>query len=287
MSFLKAYIFGWQNLFGNLKLWLSLYLINLGFALIASFGLSSYLNSTIGDSLVSAEGLAGFSYTIVGDLLNNYGESFGVILNQSIGILIIYFCISIFTTGGIASVFLQEKRDMGSFWAACGTYFWRMLRLTVYFLILSAGVLGIFFFLYRKFALDMFPFQLEEESILSKYLYILLPIYFFFASLIFTIQDYSKFHIVQNSQWLIAGPIFKSIAFTIRNYIPCIILFLLNFSTFLIVYLAYYFISDYIPTSSFSGILLFFIFSQFFILMRIALKLINLGGVSYLYRMKR
>lgn len=284
MKFIKAYLYGWKNLFQSLRLWGLLYLINFAFAIIASLGLNSFLSSTIGDSIASIESLERFSYTIIGDLLNEHGESLGFILNNSIGIVIIYLIITIFTSGGIVYLYYSESRMMGDFWKASGEYFWRFLRLTFYFLIFNGTLFFVFFMLYRYFALDYFPFKLEKESTLSNTFKIVVPIYLIFASFFWMVQDFSKYKIVESKTRLLIKPVLNSFAFVMKNYIPCLLFYLLNLITFLVFYYLYYFFSNKISSSSELGILLFFLFAQLFILLRIALKLINLAGIAYLNR---
>jgi hypothetical protein len=286
MNFFIAYFKGFWLAIRKIKMWLLLYLINFLFAILAAIPLSNFLQEKVGKSLAPERLLSDFDYTIFQDFMNEYGDAFSIIMGQSRLIFVFYFFLSIFIVGGILSVFKNhaDKFSFQAFWSGCTVYFWRMLRLTFYFLIIHVVILGVFGVLiyYGKFQQGLDGVQSEVEMINAvKYM---LPIYLIFASFFFLIQDYAKIHVIhKNPNWLFRS-FWKSFAIVFNNFLKTYPLYLLNVFTFTAIFIAFWYFRFSNNMDSGAAIALTFAVGQAFIFARIGTKLLNLGSATLMYQ---
>lgn len=286
MKAVKAYTKGWQFLFNNWKMCLILYAFNVGFAIVAAFPLNNYLQSTVAHTLSIQESLKGFNYAIISDFLNEYGTGLAVVFNQSLLILLLFLLVSIFLTGGILNVikYYPARFESGLFWQGCIKYFWRLFRLTFYFLIVQGLVLFIAYKVYTFFSGGINFFELESDKQLIDAFKIVFPFYLFLVMLLFLIQDYIKIHLIHEEKYLLTKPIWKSVVLVFKNFLPFFVLYLFNLITFLLLFGAYWFISELFQTETLGMIILVFAISQVSIIARIGSRLINLSSVGWMYK---
>lgn len=265
-------------------MWVLLYLLNFVFALLSAVPFSGFLSKSIGHSLANTKMLDGFDYTFISDLLREYGSGFSVVMNLSMGIIILFFIFSIFWMGGILSILKNEENDYSfrKFWQGSAFYFWKLTRLTFYFIFFQIVILGFFAFLFLRQGIS--PFGVESEVSIIKSIMILLPIYLFFASIFFMIQDYAKIHIVHDDTKFIFQSIKNAFRFVLKNFRKCFGLYLLNLLTFLVFFGIYWILSNSFKSNSTPTIFLLFLIGQAFIFSRIAVKLLNLGSAMELFQ---
>ena len=284
MKFFKAYLVGWLAAFRNWKLCLLLYLLNFLVAFLSLIPLSGFLNQTVGQSLSLNRSLDRFDYLFLSDFYNEYGEGLFIILNQSIVILLLSFLSAIFLMGGILWVIKNSDKafKFNEFWKACADYFWCMLRLTFYFLLFHGALLALFFILFLANGIS--PFELESEEAMVHYLRFVFPIYLFFATLLFMVQDYAKVHIIYQNKKFITWSILESFKFVFKNIFTFLALYLLNIATFLLLFCSYYYIQQKVQVNDMTSITIMFLLGQVFILGRIMVKFLNLASANYLYQ---
>lgn len=283
MIVITAYTQGWKAVFRNGRMWLALYLFNLLLALLAALPFSGYLSRTIGSSLAAEGSPGGFDYTLFNDWLREYGQGLAPILDASLGFLLLYLLLSVFLMGGILLGFLQfaEPFRWGIFWRGCPRFFWRLLRLTVYFLLVQAAVLSLFGLLFYLTTGGFAIFEMETEMELVQPLYYLLPVYLLVAVLVFMVQDYAKIHVVQEDRKWLARPLRQAFGLVLRNFGSFFLLYLLNIATLLLLFGIYWWGSG--PLSSAGSPALLFLWGQLFIFGRVGLRLLNLASAAYLY----
>ena len=286
MNAISAYIAGWKAVFRNGRMWLALYLLNFLLALLAAIPFSGYLGKTIGQSLEPGRNLSGFNYTFINDFIREYGQGLSPILDASMGFILLYLLFSVALMGGILLVFrhFSEPFQWGLFRQGCFRFFWRLLRLTVYFMLLHVAVLGLFgWFFYL--ATDGFAvFQMETEFELVRPLYFILPVYLLVALALFMVQDYAKVHVVQVDETLLTRPIRQAFGLVFRNFGPFFLLYLLNIASLLVLFTLYWWVSSRFQATSGRTIAWLFMLGQAFIVGRIGLRLLNLSSATYLYQ---
>ena len=95
MIIIKSYRSGWKKVWKNKKMWVLLYLLNFAFALLSAVPFSGFLSKSIGHSLANLNMLNSFDYTFISDLVREYESGLSVIMNLSVGIILLFFIFSI------------------------------------------------------------------------------------------------------------------------------------------------------------------------------------------------
>ena len=286
MNFFIAYFKGIWLTIKKAKMWLLLYLINVVFALFAAIPLTNLMNAKTGRSLAPERLLPGFDFAVYQDFMNEYGDAFSVIMGQSRLIFVFYFILSIFLVGGILKIFRHHKNrfNFQAFWSGCTFYFWRMFRLTFYFLLVHGIILGLFLMLiyYGKIQAGLEAVESEAEIINAvKYM---LPIYLIVATIFFMIQDYAKIHVVHKDPNWLFFPFWRSFSIVFGNFSKTFPLYLLNILTFALIFSLFWYFRMSTNMENGSEIAMTFALGQVFIFGRIGTKLINLGSATLMYQ---
>ena len=284
MAILKSYRSGWKKVWKNKRMWVLLYLLNFVFALLSAVPFSGFLSKSLGHTLATSNMLNGFDYTFISDLMREYGSGFSVVMNLSLGIILLFFIFSIFWMGGILSILKREENDYSfrKFWQGSAFYFWKLTRLTFYFTLFQIAILVIFIFIFMQGGVS--PFEVESEVTIIQTGMILLPLYLLVATIFFMIQDYAKMHILHQEEGLIFQSIIKAFGFVLKNFRKCFGLYLLNILTFLVFFGVYWILSNSFISDTTPTIALLFLIGQAFIFSRIAVKLLNLGSAMDLFQ---
>lgn len=289
LKIFKAYKFGWQFLLRHWRLLIMLYIVNFVFALLAAFPLNNYLQSTVAHTLSVQESLEGFNYGIISDFLNEYGTGLAVVFNQSLVVILFFFVLNIFFAGGILNLIKYQpaKYDSSTFWSGCTKYFWRIFRLTIYFLITHGMLLFICYTIFMKVSGGFDFFEMENDQQIVTGLKIALPIYLLLAFFVFLFNDYFKLHIVDYEKKYLFKPFTSNLKFLSKNILPTAILYLINMLVFAVVFLIFYFITRAMGAQTYLGIFLLFIVNQVWVILKTSVKLINLSSAGYLYQYRK
>lgn len=279
MNFITAYTSGLKTIFSKGKLWLLLYALNLLFAIFLAYPLSGFLGTKLGNTLAADTLFERFDFALANDFINEYGDAFGVIMNQSVVGVGLYLLLSIFLVGGILNILKtnDSSYNLGTFWSGGGKYFWRMLRLTIYFLLMQIGVFVLFFMLFSTLTAGGLERFHNEEEIVQRGL-IILPFYLLVATIFFMIHDYAKIHVVATDKNLLFQPVRQAFGWVFKNFSQTFLLYLLNLLTFGILFFIY------LQLNGGTAILAIFLIGQFFVLARIGTKLLNLASATTLYQ---
>jgi len=285
MTALNAYTTAWKAIFKTSRMWLLVYGITFLIAAISILPLRGFMSNTLGNSLALNESLPGFDYTFIGDVLNEYGDTLGLLLNQSMAMVLLFFLVSVFLMGGILCIFKNRPKsfDAGIFWQGCSTYFWRLLRLSIYFLIFHFILFAVSTMIYFSVTNGMSPFETESEDYWILSFRIIGVIYLFFATFLFMVHDYTKWQVVNADTYLLTVPIMNTFGLVLKNFGKFFLLSLFNILTFLLVFTVYYFLKQTFTADTGLTILLLFLLTQIFVFTRIGLKLLNIAGVGLLY----
>jgi len=276
MKVFSAYLNGWALTLKNLKLLGLLYALNFLFALLVSFPVFQLLNDNLAHTVSLDKLYQGFDFTVVNDLLNEYGNVFGFITNQSIITGFLFLLLSVFLSGGILLVFANRNQDpKGLFWRGGAKFYWRIFGLTILFLIVQSLILFLCFSTFNILTdggLDRF----HSEASIYRRAVIIFCIYSVIASIFWMIQDYAKVAMVQEDRSLISS-IGAGFRFVFRNFGSTFFLYSLCLLTFGLIYILYW------RTPGISSVGLAFFIGQAFLLYRICTKLLNLASASLWY----
>ena len=282
MNIFKTFKKGLSQFWQYRQMWLLLYLLTLVMAVFIAMPIKTYLESKAGHSLIVGDLIKGFDYTFLNDFMTNYGDGFSAIQQQSVLVIGLFLLLMVFFVGGILSIYKEKptKWDKAIFWSNSAHYFWKMLRLTIYFFFIHSLVLGLFFFIYY---LLINGFSLEDDTIIFTAWKWVLPFYMLVSAFFFMWHDYTKAIIVRsNERWLFKS-IISAFQFSIKNFKSAYFLYLITLGLLLIFYSLNYIYSMSFEIDSTTQIYIGFIISQLFILARLAVKLINWSTVSLFY----
>lgn len=258
------------------------WLCGVGLALIAALPFRATLLAHTGNTLLLDELIPGFNYTYLNDFLQNYGSALTPLLNQSLLILLVQFLLLVFLAGGLTKTVVDQPTAFSNtlFWGSSGAYFWRMLRLSLLFIVLHGIVLGVFVWLYLKVTKGFSPSALENEGIITSCLRWLVPLYVVFAALPMLWHDYAKLRLVQtNARW-IWPPVGQAGKFIRRHFIKIYSLYALVLLMGLALLGLNYTLSSILSVQSLSTILLSLFLTQLFVILRFALKVLNMNSVA-------
>lgn len=280
-SVLTALKQGFSAAFGNLWIAVVFWGVSLLLALLAALPFRSLLLGEAGNSLMVKDLVKGFDYTFLNDFMQNYGTGFTPILNQSLLLLGVQYLLLIFFVGGMVKVLwdLPSEDKRAVFWSGSARYFWRMLRLSLFFLLLHVLVLAVFGFIYLQVTKGLSPKELDSEGIITSSLRWLVPLYVLVAALPMMWQDYAKTLLVADESRWIWRPVAKSIRLIIQNFRLTYFLYLLNGVLVLMVLLANYWLTSLMEIDSSGKILISFLGTQLFVLVRYFFKMLNIGSV--------
>ena len=287
MNFIIAYFKGiWQVLKSG-KMIAVHYLTLLILALLSALPLMNLMEAKFGRSLAIEKLMPDFDYTVFQDFKNmpGVGDAFSAIGNTSVYLLLLFFILSVFLTGGVLEVYKNApaKFTLRSFFSGCTYYFWRLLRMTVYFMVVHALVAGLFVFIYRQLVDGGFA-VLENEI---GYLDVLKKVgiaYLLVGSLFFMVQDYAKIHMVHRDEGFVFNAFWGAFPLAFRSFFNTFLLYVLNALTFVGVVALYLFLSRFVMEDTLSGIGLALLLGQAFIIARIAVRLLNLSSATLIYK---
>lgn len=267
----SAYFTGIKSSFSAWKIWGLLYALNFLFTFIVIAPLAQYLEKKIGSSLLVEKWADGFNYTVMHDFLANYEVSIFAFTELTIVIGVIYLFFSVFTSGGIIEVFNRKEagHNLRHFWSGCTHYFWRMLRVTCYFLLIHAAVLGLFAFIFVQLA----PTHPDSELQYFSLLKVILPLYLISAFIVAMWQDFTKIIAVQRDENILTRSFKSATRLVFSRFGKVSLFYLLNLLTLGIFYLIYRY-----GSLTFAGMNAVFFFSQILILGRIGIKIWNAAG---------
>lgn len=289
MTLFKALQKGIQQTWQYKQVVFFLYLLTFLLAAFVAYPLKTLLESTVGHSVMISDLIKGFDYTFLNDFKNAHGDGFLPIFDQSITVLILYLLLFIFVTGGIIATFIQQapKYNRSIFWGQSAEFFWRILRLTFYFILIHSFVFVVFAFIFYTSSNGLSPFTLENEGTIAFNFKFIAPSYVLVAAFFFMWQDYTKVFLVdQDKKWIFQSS-WPALKFIFKHFRKTYGLYLLNLALWFLIIFINYSISTLIEFKSSAAILPSFLISQIFVLFRLSLKLINISSINALYQTEK
>ncbi|MGH1339427.1 MAG: hypothetical protein ACRBFS_25125 [Aureispira sp.] len=257
------------------------YLLVAAWAFLLAYPLHYLLETTVGHSLLVEEMIKGFDYTLLNDFKNAYGTGFTPILEQSVLVVGLSMLSLIFATGGILALVTEQPKQYAPafFWGKSVVFFWRLVRLSFYFLLIHSLVLGLFLFLFYTTSNGLSPFSLENEATIAFNFKWIAPLYILVAAFFFLWQDYTKLFLVAGDKKWIFQALWPAFFFIIKDW-KAYVLYLLNGVLWLLLILGNYYLYKAVTVNNFTTILLSLCISQLFILSRFTLKVTMLGSLQ-------
>lgn len=286
MTAISAYINGLKWSVRNVKIWLWLYLCNFALAALAAIPLMNLLEEKLGNTFAAQKLMEGFDYTVFNDFMREYGAAISPILSQSKLLIVLYILLSVFLMGGILEVCKNSPQTahFRSFVVGSIKYFWRLLRMTIYFLVIHGLVFFLFFQLFMSLIHGGDLKQLTSELVVYHRGAIVLVIYLFVAGIILTVHDFAKIYLVENNPKWVFTAIKNGVKIVFKNFKSTFFLSFLNWFVFGLFSIIYLLLRGDDLNSTVGGLWFIFILGQVFILIRMGLKILNLASKTLWYK---
>ena len=281
MSWFSALGQGFGQAWRYRRALLVMYVFIVFWAMFVAYPLYHLFDSTVGHSLLVKDMVKGFDYTLLNDFKNAYGTGLTPIFDQSVLAVGLSLLSLIFLTGGVLALVVERpKRYVPAFfWGKSVDFFWRLLRLTLYFAVIHALILGLFLFLFYTTSNGLSPFSLENEGIIAVNFKWIAPLYLAVAAFFFLWQDYTKLLLVEGDKKWIFQALWPAFVFILKN-LGAYVLYLLNSGLWLLLIISNYYLYTALDVVDFTTIILSLLISQVFILLRLTLKIILLGSLQ-------
>jgi hypothetical protein len=262
-----------------------IYVINLLFALALAIPFYGVITNAAHGSLQVNKLLEGFNYTTMQEFMDSTKGSISLLFKEGIWLAILYLLVSIFMAGGILKTLdngaVFERKE---FFANGSKFFFKFLRLTLYFIIIHALVILI---IYLPLSLIIVTLGKNAESekaliyaaIAGGGLYILIFIY------LLIVAHYTRFMIITEDSTKVLKKIWASVKFVSRKFFSTYPLYLLLLAGLVLLILVYKFLSGVIGMTTGFTIFIMFLIQQAFIWSRIWFKIWIYGSQLeyYLY----
>ncbi|MCF6240015.1 MAG: hypothetical protein L3J74_01570 [Bacteroidales bacterium] len=271
MNIAKAYTKGFIQTAKYPRMWFILYFANLLMALLLALPIFSVLKSNFGHSDFFQQLLAGYDATVFNEFFYYYGDALSAITGGIKWLLLAYFLLSVFLTGGIIRTLNDDRFSTSSFFGGGAYSFFRYLGLSI-----LVALIQIFFLLVIAASVGGYigsHFSNFQSELTAYYIGIAAAVIYLFIFLIFSmVSDYGKFYLELNDSHNIFKAFWDGIKYVFKHFVKTLSLYLiLLFLPAVVMYVYLYFEKDYKMATSI-GILIVFLMQQAFIFLRVFLR---------------
>jgi len=228
--------------------------------------------------------MQGLDMSVMRDFLNLHRDGIGAIMQEISWVMLAYMLINTFLAGGILTV-IRDKKDTfvaSTFFAGCGAYFLRFLRLFFIFGVLLVVVLSILGGVLGGIASsisDNASSEITDYWVGAAFFAILLlP-----AMLIIMVADYAKIIVVAHDEHSMLKSAWRSTKLVIRYFFRTFGLELLLVLVPVLLFAIYIWVDLSIGMSSGLTILVMFVLQQLYIVSRAWTKIFFFAGELSLY----
>ena len=273
MTIINNYLSGLQLASRSLKMTTLIYVINLLFALALAIPFYGVITNAAHGSLQVNKLLEGFNYTAFQEFTDSAKASIGLLFKEGIWLAILYLLLSIFMAGGILKTLGNGAVFKGKeFFANGSKFFFRFLRLTLYFIIIHALVILIIW-LPLSIIITAIAKNADSEkalfysAIAGVVLHLLIIIY------LLIVAHYTRFMIITEDTTKVLKKIWASVKFVSRRFFSTYPLYLLLLVNLVLLIMAFKFLSGIVGMTTEFTIFIMFLLQQVFIWSRIWLKI--------------
>lgn len=282
INIFAAYKEGLRLAWNDKKMLFWLYGFNLMFAYLLTIPVSMILTAALDQTTAADKVLEAFDITIFSTIFLTYGK--GITLSRGvITIGLVYLLMNIFFSGGILAVFVTGDRfKLSEFLSNCILYFKRFLRLFLF------SIVFFIFILIINYLLSKICGIFTENSVTEHaYVYLLIfrmIIVGFLLMMVIMIFDYAKIMTIVNDFHRMYKTVKEAIIFIRMNFLKTTGLYFLYLITAIIFLVAYLFVESWLHISNGWLVLIFFIWSQLYMISKIWIRLSFYGGQYIFYR---
>lgn len=271
---LQSYKAAWQFLIRHKWIISLLYGFNLVFALLAIGPFNSYIENVFANSDTINTLANQFDYSIIMDVVNEYGIGIGMTFSALFSYFIMYVLWSTFATAGFLGMYqkslIKGHSKIKEFWSSGITFFFKFLRLNIYIILIYVIVIALMAVFFMKDGLDVF--KMESEVALISRFWMLLFLLFVLGFFISIFRDVARSNIIISNPKYIHKTNLQSLKSTLR--LRHISLSLINLIFLAIICLIFY------TLKGIEAVWLSFLISQFYLVFRLCYRVVR--GCSFL-----
>lgn len=282
INIFTAYKNGLSAAWKEKKMLFWLYGFNLLFAYLITLPLSMMLTKALDNTTAADKILQSFDFTTYTTIMDVFGK--GVDLGRTITTIgILYLIVNIFFAGGILKIFIEEKKfKLIDFLTGCVEYFNRFLRLFLISVLFLISAILIYLLISKLFGL------LTDNSATEHLPVILFVFKILFLGILLAIInmlfDYAKIMTVVNDFYGMFKTVKQTIMFVMMSPRKTIGLYFSYLFTAIFLIIIYLFVESFISVTGWLTILIFFLWTQIFMITRIWIRMSFFAGQYSFYR---
>lgn len=280
MKALHSYLSAWKSIWKYRYPILFLYLANLVFTFIVSSPYTIYFKKKMNTSDV-LDDIQGFDIYMLGEFLNNYGEGLQPLMVLFFIVVVFYFLFAVYANSAILYAVASKNSyiPLRSFWNGGLNYYWRIFRLSLYYLLALMAVLaGVWFAL---LAIGINVLEVFDDRELLMKVRIGLAVFTLLSVIFYVLKQYAKILIALKNQPFITGALLQSGRFTFKYFLTTLLLYIINLLAFIALVFLYIKLRNLIDVNAWVAT---FLLAQVLLLLKITCRIIHLHSCLELYK---
>jgi len=258
-----------------------LYGFNLLFAYLITMPVSMMISNALDKTTAADKVLAAFDFTTLVTIVDHYGK--GVSLGRTITTFgILYILVNIFFAGGILKIFIEDKKfSLKLFFTGCVEYFNRFLRLFLFSLIFI--IIAVIFYIAISSLFSLFTENAATEHLPILLFILKILIMGIMLALINMLFDYARIMTIVNDYHAMYKTIKQVLMFVMMSARKTLALYFLYVFTLIVFLLIYLVVENLISVTGWLTILIFFLWTQIFMLSRVWIRMSFYAGQYSFY----
>jgi hypothetical protein len=230
------------------------------------------------------DNIQGFDIAMLGEFLNNYGEGLQPLMALFFIVVAFYFLFAVYANSAILYAVASKNNyiPLRPFWNGGLSYYWRLFRLSLYYLLALIITIIIIWFALLSVGINVLEIY-DDRELLYKIRFAMV-VFLILSVLFYIIKQYAKIYIALKNQPFITGAIMQSSTFTFKYILSTILLYFLNLIGFLVLIFLYLNIRNFIDVNAW---VVTFLLSQVLLLFKITFRIIHLHSCLELFNKLR
>ncbi len=283
MKSVTSYLYGFSAAMKSLRMILLIYLAYLVIALLLAVPFYGLFRSVAGNSQLPDSLMKGFDATAIRELLASGGKSFGFYLQAFLPWILAFLLLQVYLNGGIFSWVSNPRGrfNISLFHLHGRKYFWRFLKLMIYFLIIHLIIILI---LYIPYILWSSPDKALTDEQIMQPLFFIVGAHLVLLVFLFLLADVVKSSLFEQDSPRVLKTIFRCLKSAFKRFFSFYFLGLLLLILPLILFAGFYLLRSSLSGESTGAILVIFLFQQLMVFIRVFLRVWRLGA-AYSYHL--
>jgi hypothetical protein len=284
MSILKAIAKGMGTTFRKPRLVVILYVFNLVFAATVAVPFFAIIQSELGHSLVGSN-VRPADVMWLGEAALKYGDAVPAILGVFLVQGFLYLALQVFLNGGVVGRLLDRegRTTLEPFFADCGRYFWRYVRIFLISLVFLALTFGVVLKLLSALI------RPASESAVTAWLPLVLSnLHFLVAllllSIVHMIVDYARIAVVADGEAKVLRALRHALKFLGKRFFRAWAIYLLLVFLTLVGTVAFYIILGRFASPGVAWVIAGLLLMQIYVLFRTWIRTVFVSAQAEYYR---